>query len=99
MSDRTYLSWPVFADAHRALVRDLEAWRDRELAGAHDADPGVACRTYVEQLGRAGWLKYAVPRAFGGAFDALDVRSICLIRETLGYVSGLAEFGFAMQGP
>ena len=39
-----------------------------------------------------------MPRAYGGALDALDVRSICLIRETLGYASGLAEFAFAMQG-
>jgi alkylation response protein AidB-like acyl-CoA dehydrogenase len=98
MPDRTYLHWPFFTDAHRALARDIEAWRDRELREAHDADPAAACRAYVAQLGRAGWLKYAVPRAFGGALDTLDVRSICLIRETLGYVSGLAEFAFAMQG-
>jgi len=98
MPDRTYLTWPFFTDAHRALARDVEAWRDRELREAHDADPAAVCRGYVAQLGQAGWLKYAVPRAYGGAFDALDVRSICLIRETLGYVSGLAEFAFAMQG-
>jgi alkylation response protein AidB-like acyl-CoA dehydrogenase len=98
MPDRTYLAWPFFADAHRALARDVEAWRDRELSDAHDADPAAACRAYVAQLGRAGWLKYAVPRAYGGALDTLDVRSICLIRETLGYASGLAEFAFAMQG-
>lgn len=98
MPDRTYLSWPFFTDAHRALARDVEAWRDRELDATHDADPAAACRAYVAQLGRAGWLKYAVPRAHGGALDTLDVRSICLIRETLGYASGLAEFAFAMQG-
>jgi alkylation response protein AidB-like acyl-CoA dehydrogenase len=28
----------------------------------------------------------------------MDVRSLCLIRETLGYASGLGEFAFAMQG-
>jgi alkylation response protein AidB-like acyl-CoA dehydrogenase len=39
-----------------------------------------------------------VPHVYGGALDALDVRSICLIRETLAYTSGLAEFAFAMQG-
>jgi acyl-CoA dehydrogenase len=31
-------------------------------------------------------------------FDALDVRSICLIREALARHSGLADFVFAMQG-
>jgi acyl-CoA dehydrogenase len=98
VADSTYLSWPFFADAHRALQRDLSAWRDRDLQLQDDSDPGAACRAYVTQLGSAGWLKYAVPRAHGGALDTLDVRSLCLIRETLGYSSGLAEFAFAMQG-
>jgi acyl-CoA dehydrogenase len=98
MADRTYLDWPFFDDAHRGIAAELASWRDRELGGAHDPDPFVACRGYVAQLGAAGWLKYAVPRAYGGALDAFDVRSICLIRETLGYASGLAEFAFAMQG-
>jgi acyl-CoA dehydrogenase len=39
-----------------------------------------------------------VPKAYGGHFDKLDVRSLCLIRETLGRTSGLADFAFAMQG-
>lgn len=98
MADRTYLDWPFFDEAHRALARDVAAWRDRELGEADGSDPAEACRAYVVQMGEAGWLKYAVPRAWGGAFDVLDVRSICLIRETLGYTSGLAEFAFAMQG-
>jgi acyl-CoA dehydrogenase len=98
VADTTYLSWPFFGDAHRALQRDLSAWRDRDLQLHEDPDPAAACRAYITQLGSAGWLKYAVPRAHGGALDALDVRSLCLIRETLGYSSGLAEFAFAMQG-
>jgi acyl-CoA dehydrogenase len=98
VADSTYLSWPFFTEAHRALHRELSAWRDRHLEHHDNADPGEACCAYVAQLGSAGWLKYAVPRAYGGALDAVDVRSLCLIRETLGYASGLAEFAFAMQG-
>jgi acyl-CoA dehydrogenase len=98
MSDTTYLEWPFFTDAHRTLQREIRAWRDAHFKELDDADPGAACRGYVTQLGSAGWLKYAVPRAHGGATDALDVRSLCLIRETLGYTSGLGEFAFAMQG-
>jgi len=98
MADRSYLEWPFFDDAHRAIADELASWRDRELGEPHDSNPSAACRAYVSQLGAAGWLKYAVPRAYGGALDAFDVRSICLIRETLGYSSGLAEFAFAMQG-
>jgi len=98
MPDQSFLSWPFLDDAHRALVRDVTAWRDRSINEHHDTDPSVACRAYVSQLGDAGWLRYAVPLSSGGARDAHDVRSICLIRETLGYMSGLAEFSFAMQG-
>jgi acyl-CoA dehydrogenase len=36
--------------------------------------------------------------AFGGHSDAIDTRSICLIRETLARFDGLADFVFAMQG-
>ena len=98
MADSTYLDWPFFGDAHRALQRDAATWRDRDFRELDDSDPAAACRGYVAQLGSAGWLKYAVPRGHGGALDSLDVRSLCLIRETLGYSSGLAEFAFAMQG-
>ncbi|HEX5071266.1 MAG TPA: acyl-CoA dehydrogenase family protein [Vicinamibacterales bacterium] len=98
MADGTYLTWPFFDDAHRDLASRAAAWRDRDLDARHVADPAKACAAYVSQLGAAGWLKYAVPRAYGGVLELFDVRSICLLRETFGYVSGLAEFAFAMQG-
>jgi acyl-CoA dehydrogenase len=52
----------------------------------------------VRKLGEGGWLRYCVPAAFGGVHDQLDVRSLALIRETLAFYSGLADFAFAMQG-
>jgi acyl-CoA dehydrogenase len=96
--DQTYLQWPFFTDAHRDLQRGLQAWRDDHLRLHDETDVFAACRSYVTQLGEAGWLKYAVPLAHGGVLESLDVRSLCLLRETLGYASGLAEFAFAMQG-
>jgi acyl-CoA dehydrogenase len=98
MADRAFLQWPFFTGAHRDLQRDLQAWRDDQLRLHDDSDAFAACRSYVAQLGDAGWLKYAVPLAFGGVLESLDVRSLCLIRETLSYASGLTEFAFAMQG-
>ncbi|MBA3949712.1 MAG: acyl-CoA dehydrogenase family protein [Acidobacteria bacterium] len=98
MADRTYLDWPFLDDAHRVLAREIGAWRDASLSETHSADPREACRAYAAQLAKGGWLRYAVPKAYGGAAERIDVRSICLIRETLGYASGLAEFAFAMQG-
>ena len=98
MPEHTYLQWPFFTDAHRDLQRDVQAWRDGGLQLNDDADADAACRSYVAQLGAAGWLKYAVPVGRGGALERLDVRSLCVIRETLAYSSGLADFAFAMQG-
>jgi acyl-CoA dehydrogenase len=56
------------------------------------------CRSLVVDLGKAGILRNCVPAEWGGAADRLDVRSLALCRETLGYHSGLADFCFAMQG-
>lgn len=103
MPDRTFLDWPFFEPHHKALATALAAWADANVPGLVGADhsrAGVdaACRALVAALGKAGWLKYAVPKAEGGAFAALDVRSIALVRETLAYRAGLADFAFAMQG-
>ena len=92
-------TWPFFTDAHRALAADLLAWTVRELADApENADVDAACRALVRQLGTAGWLRYTVPADYGGLHDGLDVRSLCIVRETLARASGLADFAFAMQG-
>ena len=97
MTDRTWLDWPFFDDRHRSLERDVARWRDADLKIENDDDPHAACRSYVAQLGAAGWLRHAVPDSASDR-RGIDVRAVCLIRETLGYVSGLAEFAFAMQG-
>ncbi|HVT40106.1 MAG TPA: acyl-CoA dehydrogenase family protein [Gemmatimonadaceae bacterium] len=95
--------WPFFTDAHRTLASELRAWALREaVAIERDADGGgdvdAACRTFVKRLGAAGWLRYAVPAEYGGVYETLDVRSLCIARETLARVSGLADFAFAMEG-
>jgi acyl-CoA dehydrogenase len=95
-----HLAWPFFDDAHRKLARDLWAWAEREI-GSH-AEPvrsvDAECRRLVQLLGDANWLRYCVPASHGGAFTKLDVRALCLCRETLAQFSGLADFAFAMQG-
>ncbi len=97
MSDKTYLDLPLFDDTHRALERELDAWCGQHLRVDHN-DTDAACRALVRQLGEAGWLRYCVPAAHGGALPALDSRSLCLLRETLARHDGLADFAFAMQG-
>jgi acyl-CoA dehydrogenase len=101
MPDATFLHWPFFDDAHRALVRDLDAWCRTEIApleGQEDEDLDGTCREIVRRLGEGGWLRHAVPSPWGGLRERLDVRSLCLVRETLARHSGLADFCFALQG-
>lgn len=90
--------WPFFDDAHRALAADLRAWALAHADVHGDGDVDAECRALVRRLGEAGWLRHAVPDAWGGARERLDVRSLCIARETLARVSGLADFAFAMQG-
>ncbi|MBB3994827.1 acyl-CoA dehydrogenase [Sulfitobacter undariae] len=96
MSDTSFLAWPFFEDRHRTLAADLDVWATRELAHIDHSDTDAACRALVCALGEGGWLKHAAVGS-GGA-DPLDVRTLCLIRETLARHDGLADFAFAMQG-
>jgi|TARA_R110002096_G_scaffold257381_1_gene450884 acyl-CoA dehydrogenase len=97
--DQTYLEWPFFEEHHRTLAADLEVWCQNNLADGHDhSDIDKACKELLAKLADGGWLRYVVPKAHGGVFDDLDVRSLCLIRETLARHDGLADFVFAMQG-
>jgi acyl-CoA dehydrogenase len=99
VSDKSYLDWPFFDDAHRTLARDLDAWAAQRLSGGHDhVDTDAACHNLVALLGEAGWLEYCVPKAHGGRLERIDSRSLCIARETLARHDGLADFAFAMQG-
>ncbi|HEY8296937.1 MAG TPA: acyl-CoA dehydrogenase family protein [Candidatus Baltobacteraceae bacterium] len=97
MPDRSFLDWPFFSETHRELARDLGAWAAAQ-SYPQTRDPSAECVGWVRALGAAGWLRWVVPAAYGGACDRLDVRSICIARETLAYRDGIAEFAFAMQG-
>jgi acyl-CoA dehydrogenase len=96
MADRSFLTWPFFEERHGA-------WRDRVAAFARDVVPGLvdhhdvdgSCRRLVAAMGEAGLIAPAVAT---GAIERFDVRTLCLARETLAYVDGLADFAFAMQG-
>jgi alkylation response protein AidB-like acyl-CoA dehydrogenase len=99
MSDTTYLQWPFFEPRHAELATALDAWATEHIAHGHGSDVDAECRALVRQLGAGGWLRHAVGgTAYGGVQDAIDTRSICLIRETLARHHGLADFAFAMQG-
>ena len=96
--DQSFFSLPFFGDEHRALASTLNSWATQKEWSHDESDVDHTSRRYVKELGAAGWLGYSVPAAHGGIHERLDVRSICIARETLGYFSGLADFAFAMQG-
>ena len=101
MSDESFLGWPFFTDEHRALAARLDDWANGHLPALtanehHDLDG--TCKGIVKALGEAGFTTYAVPASAGGHHEKLDVRSLCLIRETLARHNALADFAFAMQG-
>ena len=80
-ADRTWLDWPFFEERHRAFERELEAWAAKNIADDHGADVDGACRALVKKLGAGGWLAHAVAgKAYGGAGEAIDTRSLCIAR-------------------
>jgi len=91
-----HLALPFFDAAHRALGDALADWTPRQRVD--ESDDRLACRQWVRLLGDAGWLRYCVPAAFGGALEKLDSRALVVLRETLAFHSPLADFAFAMQG-
>lgn len=93
MADRSFLNWPFFEPRHRLLAEQADAWADAKLAAIDHSDTDAACRALVAAMGDAGYLQHT------GAEDGrLDVRTLCLMRETLARHDGLADFAFAMQG-
>jgi acyl-CoA dehydrogenase len=95
VADRTFLNWPFFADRHRTLADAIERWCAANLPVDH-GDVDAACRDLVKRLGRDGWLTHTAPDP--QIPTPADVRTLCLMRETLARHDGLADFAFAMQG-
>ncbi len=106
MRTREFLEWPFFTPAHRDLAERLEAWAERRFPrrpGAlhqprDEASVDARCRTLVRELGAAGWTRYSAPFSPESPVAEFDVRALALIRETLAWHDGLADFAFAMQG-
>ncbi len=90
---------------------DLGFFFDASHASVAETARAVALSPEVEShdpralaalLAEKGLLRACVPASVGGLParepDGIDVRSVCLVRETLAWASGLADTTFAMQG-
>ena len=97
MADRSFLDWPFFDDNHRVLAEQADKWATKNLRSINHDDIDRACVHLVRELGDGGFLNLtAIDPAADGS--SLDVRSLCIMRETLARHDGLADFAFAMQG-
>ncbi len=83
--------WPFFEPRHLELARQAEDFSKNNFHHAHGEDTDAICKRLVQDLGCAGFLRYA-------ASENPDVRSIALLREVFAYHAGLADFSFVMQG-
>lgn len=97
MADRSFLEWPFFEERHRALADRVDAWASASLGAIDHTDTDAACRSLVAALGQGGWLGLTAIDP-DDPTSSLDVRSLCIMRETLARHDGLADFAFAMQG-
>ncbi len=85
-----------FNDSHATIAEVARAVALSPEAESHDP------RALAALLAEKGLLRACVPASVGGLParepDGIDVRSVCLVRETLAWASGLADTTFAMQG-
>ncbi len=110
MADKSFLSWPFLGQQYVNLLEELESFAATHIEPfpleIHDGEAlDREATRLVSAMGEAGLLRYTVPGAYSQGEGAvklpdgrLDVRALCLCRETLGRYSGLADFAFAMQG-
>ncbi len=96
------MQWPFFDESHRLLATQAGEWAGIQLArDTHPSERSAVdarCRQLVGALGKSGLLQHCLRAADGGAATDFDARSICLLRQTLAWHDGLADFAFAMQG-
>ncbi len=95
--DNFIASTPFFSSEHRALAERVGEFAQREIetrSRDDENDTDKALRAYVQILAENDFLRYAVAKP-GHSFD---LRSFCIIRETLSYSSTLADLAFVMQG-
>src|SRR6266850_2586716 len=86
---------PFFSVEHRHLAESVAEFVDSEIEplAMEERDVEQRTRDYVGLLAKAGVLRYAVAKE-----SKLDVRALCLVRESLAYASALADLSFVMQG-
>ena len=100
MPDLFFDETPFFTEEHRRLATSVANFVAAEIetraVEEDEADTDGHFRVLLGLLGQSGLLSYSVPQLDNT--PPVDVRSLCLIRESLAYSSSLADLAFVMQG-
>jgi acyl-CoA dehydrogenase len=90
---------PCFERDHSLLRARVRKWAERNLFPSREINPDLEteARQLVQQIGAAGFIRHAVPRAFGGVRKKVQARDLCIVREELARGSALADTMFALQ--
>jgi acyl-CoA dehydrogenase len=89
-----------FCDPDQLSLRArARRWVDENLAAVQKRQTALEEQAveFARALGGQGFLRYAVPAAFGGIRDSVQARDLCVLREELARGDALADTMFAMQ--
>lgn len=98
--DDAILQLPFFEPRHRELAERIDGWCRENTALCEQPHPdGPVAKTAAirRALGRDDWLTFLDPSADPRAAADGDLRSLCLVREALGYADDLADYAFSIQ--
>lgn len=95
--DHRYLDWPFFDPCHRTLAREFGEWAAAVLPPYEDDEggDGRAAREIWQRLAADQWLDHSLPGSPGAGGEKHDLRTLCLMREILGYGAAIGDVAFS----
>ncbi len=97
MTSRTPATLPFFEPRHRELAEAFRHWVAACLPPfeADEGGDGLAARKIFQMLARDGWLSATIAADPSPPGHAIDLRTVCLMREALAYSSAIADVAFS----
>jgi len=95
--DHSYLDWPFFDPFHRTFAREFGEWAAAALPPYEDDEggDGRAAGEIFKLLGKGKWLDHSLPGSPGAQGERHDLRTLCLMREILGYGAAIGDVAFS----
>ncbi len=91
-----------FFEPEQLVLRcTIRSWVEKNFLSAKKKEPKSEieeeAKRLVRLLGREGFIRYVVPKKFGGVRDTVQARDLCILREELSRGNSLGDTMFAMQ--